>query len=62
MAPMYLMCVALIISIVNLCSMLLYKVSKSYAKCFGILGQFSSFFTTVNMGAKPVGFSQKMTD
>jgi hypothetical protein len=34
LAPMYFFCVALIISIVHLCPMLLYKISKSHANFF----------------------------
>jgi ABC-type iron transport system FetAB permease component len=33
-APMYLLCFALIISTVHSCSMLSYKISKSHAKIF----------------------------
>jgi hypothetical protein len=47
MALMHLFCVALIISIVYLCPMLLYKISKSHVIFFDNFRLFSLYFTTV---------------
>jgi hypothetical protein len=63
---MYLLCVALIISIVHLCLMSLYKISKSHVMIFDIFRPNFPFLTTVSVTkksvgllVKPIGFSNK---
>jgi hypothetical protein len=63
---MYLLCVALIISIVHLCLMSLYKISKSHVMIFDIFRPNFPFLTTVSVTKKsvgllvePIGFSNK---